>query len=213
MTENQYETLASLVSRIRNAKFSDMVLHLEQLIDSGIWRDFTTPRGTHFTFRACEFDYFLAAQDVDPVTVKYAYMKAEGIEDLARKETRLADITGAGVTPGNGDRRTRDEVARLYAGDPSGAGARIKARSAVVTPRLAGVAKDAQRRKEYEATGKGRDRPNSKCWRVRWSGETPAAKVIADALLREPDLAHEVYKVLDAERVRTAREQNHRSEA
>ena len=84
MTENPYEEVASIVSRIRNARFADMVNQLEQLIDSGIWREFTTPIGTHFTFQPCEFDYFLAAQEIDPTTVKYAYLKAEGVEHLPR---------------------------------------------------------------------------------------------------------------------------------
>jgi hypothetical protein len=199
MTGNHYEEVASIVSRIRNARFADMVNQLEQLIDSEIWREFTTPIGTHFTFQPYEFDYFLAAQEIDPTTVKYAYLKAEGVEQLAAKQTRLADITGHGRPPANGDRRPRADVARIYGSDPSGAGARIRAYGRpVVTERTSQVAADPERRKEYESTGKGRERAKSKYWRVRWSDDTPAAKVIAEALLRDPELAHDIYKILSS---------------
>jgi hypothetical protein len=63
-----YEKVADLVSRVRNARYGEMVKYLETLIDSGDWRDFTTPAGTRFQFRECEFDYFLLAMEVDPTT-------------------------------------------------------------------------------------------------------------------------------------------------
>ena len=59
-----YEKVANLVSKVRNARYGEMVNYLETLIDSGDWRDFSTPAGTRFQFRECEFDYFLLAMEV-----------------------------------------------------------------------------------------------------------------------------------------------------
>ncbi len=56
---SHYNNIAGLVSKIRNARYGEMVNYIETLIDSGDWRDFTTPAGTRFRFRECEFDYFL----------------------------------------------------------------------------------------------------------------------------------------------------------
>ena len=52
-----YQKVAGLVSKVRNARYGEMVKYLETLIDSGDWRDFSTPAGTRFQFRECEFDY------------------------------------------------------------------------------------------------------------------------------------------------------------
>jgi hypothetical protein len=73
-----------------------MVNYIETLIDSGDWRNFTTPVGTRFRFRECEFDYFLLAMEVDPTLVRHAYLYATDVEGLAAKQIRLADITGRG---------------------------------------------------------------------------------------------------------------------
>ena len=64
-----YARVAELISQVRNARFGEMVRWVEELIDTGIWRDFTTPEGTHFEFREGEFDYFLAAMETDPEVV------------------------------------------------------------------------------------------------------------------------------------------------
>jgi hypothetical protein len=219
MTQAQYQRIAELISRIRNAKFGEMVEHLEQLIDSGDWRDFTTPVGTHFLFRAKEFDYFLAAQEIDPTVVRYAYLKAEGIADLLAKQLRLADITGRaqrrGEPPDRNDRRPAEEVARAYAADPSGAGARIQAwreaKATIVTEPTSRAARDPERREAVES-GRIRNRSHRHSWRVEWEDETATAEKIVAKLLRDPELAWEVEKRLTAARVRTSRDQKRRSE-
>jgi hypothetical protein len=202
MTEAQYQRIAELISRIRNAKFGEMVEHLEQLIDSDDWRDFTTPVGTHFIFRAKEFDYFLAAQEIDPTVVRYAYLKADGIEDLTAKQLRLADITGRGLAPSNDDRRPAAEVARVYATDPSGAGVRIQAwheaKAAVVTDPITRAASDPERREALESGRAAQRRPRHS-WRVEWEDGRTTAEMIAAKLLRDPELWPEVFVRLRAE--------------
>lgn len=209
MTEAQYQRIAELISRIRNAKFGEMVEHLEQLIESDIWRDFTTPVGTRFVFLAKEFDYFLAAQEIDPTVVRYAYLKAEGIKDLVAKQLRLADITGRGPKPPSDERRDAAEVARFYAADPSGAGARIRiwheANSAVVSDSTSRAAKSPEQREALESGRVTQRRPRHS-WRVEWEDERDVAEMIAAKLLRDPTLAHEVFV-----RLRAVYDRNRRS--
>ena len=69
---SHYNNIAGLVSKIRNARYGEMVNYIETLIDSGDWRNFTTPVGARFRFRECEFDYFLLAMEVDPTLVRHA---------------------------------------------------------------------------------------------------------------------------------------------
>jgi hypothetical protein len=114
--------------------------------------------------------------EVDPTVIRYAYLKAAGIDELHVKLMHLSDVTGRGRKTEPGERRPRTEVAREYAAYPDGSGARIKSYGSVVTDRTAQVAADPERRREYETTGKGRERSASKCWRVRWSGDIPVAE-------------------------------------
>jgi hypothetical protein len=190
-----YEQVAGLVNQIRNARFGEMVKHNEVLITSSLWRDFTTPSGTHFQFHRCEFDYFLAAQEVDALTLRYAYLHAGAATQLLA----LADITGKGTPPVNGDRRARKVVADLYANDPGGAGGRIRAAEPVVTERTAKLAANVSLRKAY-AAGKPvppRARPNGQQWTVRWSDpELSVADAIAVKLLEDRTLASAVYRRL-----------------
>lgn len=195
MSTSKYEQISKLVSNIRNARFGQMVGYLETLIDSGIWQDFTTPVGTRFVFRPCEFDYFLAAQEIDPTVVRYAYLKAQDVDDLASKRFRLADITGRGEPPRNGDRRPRDDVAATYDTDPSGAGQRIRAFGPVVTKATGRAAADPQLRQALE-TGQRTTVDRQLQWKVTWSRERTVAEAIVDKLQRDPKLANQVRKLL-----------------
>jgi hypothetical protein len=205
-----YEKIADLVSKVRNARYGEMVKYLETLIDSGDWRDFTTPAGTRFQFWECEFDYFLLAMEVDPTIVRHAYLYADDVDGLVAKQLRLADITGRGRAA-DGTRRPWKQVADELEGEPSGTAARIRAAqenagSWFVTERTGMLARDEARRGKAEQ-GKPvpRDRPNAKAWRVRWSDDKSTAEAIAEKLLAEPQLADEVYKKLDSWTVRNRR--------
>jgi hypothetical protein len=210
-----YEKVADLVSKIRNARYGEMVKYLETLIDSGDWRDFTTPAGKRFQFRECEFDYFLLAMEVDPTIVRHAYLYADDVDGLVAKQFRLADITGRGKAA-NGARRPWKQVADELEGEPSGVAARIRAAqdnagSWFVTERTGILAKDAaRRRKAEEGKPVPRDRPNAKVWRVRWSDDKSTAEAIAEKLLAAPQLAEEVYKKLDSWTVRNRKGEKRR---
>lgn len=177
----KYERVQELLTGIRNARFGEIVKYSEELIESGNWMDYETPIGTHFQFRPCEYDYFLAANEADPTTIRQAYAHA-GAED---QRIALAHITGVGRKPTRDERRDQDDVANIYASDPSGAGARIREwDGSLVTKRL-GLA----------ARGKGGK--GESVWRVRWSDpKVSTAEAITAKLLSDPDLAHEVYNAL-----------------
>jgi hypothetical protein len=200
---SRYEDIAKLISRIRNAKYGEMVGYLEQLVESGDWREFTTPAGTAFRFRECEFDYFLATMEIDPTLVRHAYLHAKDVEGLAKRRMRLADITGRGAKSQPDYRREAEDVAREYDNDPAGAGARIRAwkrvGSAVVTSRDAKLAADPKRRKQVDAGKKvPRTEPNRKRWMVEWRDDRTVADVIAAKLLTDDTLWPEVFKIMRA---------------
>lgn len=201
---SDYTEVAAMINLVRNARFGEMVRHLEQLIDRDLWRDYTTPAGTRFQFRRCEFDYFLAAQEIDPTTVRWAYLKADDVDKLPEKQFRLADITGRGKAPTNGDRRPWGEVAEVYGTDPAGAGTRIRgwgqSSTSVVTPMTARVAADPVQR-EAIVTGQAttKARPNAKSWRVWWSDERTTAQAIVDKLAEDPELADQAFKIMRAQ--------------
>lgn len=197
---SDYDDVSKMIRLVRNAKFGEMVTHLEDLIDSGVWRDYTTPVGTHFTFGECEFDYFLAAMEVDATTIRWAYIKAEDVDELTVKQHRLADITGKGEPPAEGERRPWTEVADRYADDKSGAGARIRSwaeKGLSVVPRSrARVAANADQRAAAEAGLVIQSK--EKVWRVRWSDDKAAAQAVVEKLAEDPDLANEVFKIMRA---------------
>ena len=159
MSEDTYIQVERLISGIRNAKYDDMVRHLEELIDSGLWQDYTTQTGTRFQFRSHELDYFLAAMGLDPELIKHAYSAASGrLDDMHAKQIRLADITGRGEATTSDQRRSRKEVMAAYADEPSGAKERIRSFGRLVSTGISSVARDPKRREQFKAGAKvGRD--------------------------------------------------------
>ena len=55
---SHWDNVVGLVSKVRNARYGEMVTYLEALIDSGDWRDFSTPAGTHSSFRSASSTTF-----------------------------------------------------------------------------------------------------------------------------------------------------------
>jgi hypothetical protein len=201
VTGDVYGQVEKLVSGIRNAKYDDIVRQLEELIDSGLWQDFTTPDGTRFQFRSHELDYFLAAMSLDPELVKHAYAAASGrLEGMHARQVRLADITGRGESTTAYQRRSRKEVMEAYANESSGAGDRIRAFGGVVTAGMSKVARDPERREQYKAGAKvNRYSRGASSWQVHVGPGQRLDQAIALKLLRSADLWPEVLKLLRAE--------------
>ncbi|MGA9356898.1 MAG: hypothetical protein WBW75_02495 [Mycobacterium sp.] len=204
---SHYNNIAGLVSKIRNARYGEMVNYIETLIDSGDWRDFTSPAGTRFRFRECEFDYFLLKMEVDPTLVRHAYLYATDVDGLAAKQIRLADITGRGKKADERWRRHWRQVADDLDADPSGAAARIRAAqdkesSWFVTGRTGKLAADSKRRRDAEQGKPVRRDATRKRWLVEWGQEGSAVEAIARKLLADPQLAEAVYEKLRSSRSR-----------
>ena len=142
---------------------------------------------------------------------------------MSAKEIRLADLTGRGKTPPKGSRRKWQEAAQDLAGDPFGGGDKITAAGKAnlfslsepgyVTITGGLVARDPERRKQARRGMPVSRNVSRGQWKVNWSDDRTPAQAIVDKLLADPALAREVYKRLEAERVRTRRDSNRRSVA
>jgi hypothetical protein len=196
-----YRQVEKLVSGIRNAKYDDMVRQLEELIDGGLWQNYTTEVGTRFQFRSHELDYFLAAMRLDPELIKHAYDAASGrLESMHAKQIRLADITGRGEPTTGDQRRSRKEVVAAYADEPSGTGARIRAYGRVVTAGISRVARDPERREQFKAGAKvSRYSDGTSSWDVHAGSGQRLDQAIALKLLRDAELWPGVFKLLSAQ--------------
>lgn len=213
MTPSKYTRVARLAELIRNARYGEMVRYCEELIDSGDWRDFTTPTGTRFEFRSHEFDYFLAAVELDTTFIRHAYVHAQDIRNLEEKRLRLADITGRGRDTAAEERRAVVDVAKEYRKAPGGAGARIEKWHG--DPVKAVVSRAVSRSARRKAAGVTEQPPREQSWRVRWSDDKSAADVIAEKLLEDDELAKKVFYKLKQRYGKGApsSEQNRRSAA
>ncbi len=216
MSGEAYRQVEKLVSGIRNAKYDDMVRHLEELIDSGLWQDYITENGTRFMFRSHELDYFLAAMSLDPELIKHAYEAASGrLEDMHTKQIRLADLTGRGEAATPDQRRSRKEVMAAYADEPSGTAGRIRAYGRVVTVGISKVARDPERREQFKTGARVSRYSRGACsWHVHAGPGQRLDQAIALKLLRDAELWPEVFKVLSAQhdhesRAKEAIEGNH----
>ncbi len=201
MNGDAYAQVEKLVSSIRNAKYDDMVRHLEELIDSDLWQDYTTEAGTRFQFRSHELDYFLAAMGLDPELIKHAYDAASGrLEGMHAKQLRLADITGRGEPTNEDQRRSRTEVVAAYADESSGTAARIRAYGRVVTAGISRVARDPKRREQFKAGAKvSRYADGASSWDVHAGPGQRLDQAIALKLLRDAELWPGVFKLLRAQ--------------
>ena len=88
----------------------------------------------------------------------------------------------------NGDRRDKEDVAEKY-------GERVLRYEQVITENVARIARNPERRKAFEA-GHAPPRQVRSYWTAEWTGDPSPVKAITDKLLTDPDLAHEVWKIL-----------------
>ena len=81
-----------------------------------------------------------------------------------------------------------------------------------VTQNAAEVASDPERRKLVQK-GEAVYRWRVNRWEVKWSDDRTPPQAIVDKLLTDPDLAHEVWKLLQANQMRITRAEKKRRSA
>ena len=127
--------------------------------------------------------------------IRHAYLTAGS----NKQRLAFADATGRGLHKPD-DRRQRDES------EPP----------ALVTQAMSKIACDPRLRQQFAKGGtitSDEARGRAGRFQVQWKdGDDPATAIVAK-LLRDPELADAVYRLFEAERVRTARAKRRRSEA
>lgn len=103
------EFLLRASSAVANLHHDNVADIIRLILDSGTWREYTYPNGDHFVFRAREFDYFLAQQDIDPRIV------ADAAVYTGDQELRALLVESSLDKPGD-DRRDVDEITATYPG-------------------------------------------------------------------------------------------------
>jgi hypothetical protein len=210
--EGNARLVSQFTSKVRNlSRVAELADAFIDMAASGAWREYTFATG-HFRWRASEFDYFLIANGVrrDDAARVLAYNK---------RAKELLPLMDEGVDKRK--RRPFEQAAKEYQSADS------------LNTDLVATAADlgwinGNRFSDVKSTAKGaqipvkspipkftRNNVGSKLnrWKVDWSDDRPAAQAIVDKLLADPDLAHEVYKRLDADNSRRKYEKKRRSVA
>jgi len=186
----------AFASQMANLGFSRMTDELLSMLDSGAWTEFKDGLGT-YRFLTGEFDYFLS-QWTD-----ITRDEAMRVLDLDAK-AKIYQHMDERRTGEDGYRRTVESVRRA---NPRRPGRTIKAfGSKGERPAL------GDRVRKLAVAGK--PRKDTKRWQVQWTDRSALPDAIVDKLTADPELAHEVWKRLQANQMRITRaDQKRRSEA
>lgn len=197
--------VSAFTSKIQNlSRIGELGDAFDDMAESGAWRDYTFATG-HFRWRASEFDYFLIANRVrrDDVTRVLAY-NSKRSRDLAP----LMDVAA--------DRRNRrpfEQAAKEYQNADA-----LNTDLVTAAAELGWI--NGEKFSDIKSTAAGTQIPvkspiptftrenraaKMNRWKVDWSDDRTTAQAIADKLLTNPDLAHEVWKALQANQMRITR--------
>ena len=204
-TRSSWRPSLSLTTAVKNARYEAVCGYVSKIIDGGEWRDYTVPNGTRYQFRAQEFDWFLAANDLDVDMIRHATAKHGGHARLMQ----LADLTGTGSTP-----KTRRTPAEMVADYPGETWAKHTPESPI-SQQMGRIAKDPGRRAAFEANGTTQDDVLG-YQRIHARGKTLEELVdsLIDKIIKAPGLEAAVYRKLDSRRRRPdTKEEKRRSEA
>lgn len=194
--------ILSLTTAVKNARYEAVCGYVNDIIDCEEWRDYTVPNRTRYQFRAQEFDWFLAANQLDVEMIRHAYAKHGGHSRLMR----LADLTGTGATPES--RRSAEEIAAAYPGEAWA----NQVPTSPITKQLGRIAADPKRRARYETNGTTQDAVLG-ILRVHARGRT--VEELVDSLIarlsEDPELEAAVYRKLNARRSTRVYEEKRRS--
>lgn len=180
--------VSTFTSRVKNlARVAELTDAVIDIALSGAWRDYRFATGRE-TWRAAEFDYFLIANGVrrDDVNRVLAY-------------NQQAKLLAPLMDPEAGPRKRRplEKAAEEWTRLNINLVKRAEELGWLNNGRPASPLPERARAPRWVARAKG--------WRVNWSDDRSTAQAIVDKLLTDDVLARDVYKRLDAERVRTRR--------
>lgn len=167
-------------SAVRNLRSDNIVDLIRLFVTSGSWRDYQYPNGDRYQFRAHEFDYFLAQQDIDPRLVADAAVHCNDHELRAL-------LVEASLDTVDEHRRSIPDIVATYPMlqswltkygqrtlGPTAAYQHTSARAALRT----GASANSARRQTF--------------WKVTLTGDADPAAAIAAKLLAHPDLLDRV---------------------
>lgn len=181
------DKVLATVRALKNLSADLVADHARHLLDSGCWRSYRLPNGRVYAWKACEFDYFLAASDIDPRLVESAVREVDDralLLALARASDQRHPL-----------RRSAEEVVSRY---PELAGRLVAHRiGGTSVHRLLG--NDAAAERYRHGSGADVARRERQWWRVSWSGHDDtdrAAQAIVTRLRREPGMVDAVRALL-----------------
>lgn len=158
------------------------------LLETGAWRSYTFPDGTHHEWLEREFDYFVSSWLASQGDQHWELVK----RNLVSRDVimMMADHSGGGER--QGERRSVDRVRSQFPG--------IKVEPIkMVSARERTIALDEAKRRKYvgdEALPAERlVRPGARKWTVHFRDGDLAAAIIAK-LEQDPDIAEAVYRKL-----------------
>lgn len=164
---------------------------IRELLETGAWRSYTYPDGTHHEWLDREFDYFMCAWIISANT-EWEYVK----RNIVSPDVKLLLADHSGITDGRAqERRALDEIRDQF---PA---VHIEPITLVTEYERSVAAKDEATRKAYlagQVTAHRVVRTTRRRWEVDYRDETSLAGLIVAKLERDPQLAEDVHRRLHA---------------
>lgn len=182
------DKVLATVRALKNLSADLLSDHAKHLLTASYWRAYRLPNGRQYEWNACEFDYFLAAADIDPRLI-----------ELAVREVNDRELLVALARASDQRHPRRRSVEVVVARYPELAGRLAAYRIGGLSVHRIIHDQDAVGR--YQA-GSGADvaKRERQWWRVSWSGQDDpqtAARAIVARLRSEPGMVAAVKDVLN----------------
>ncbi len=204
------QLVAQFVSKIKNlTRIAELADAFVDIAESEAWREYTFATG-HFRFRPAEFDYFLIATGV---------RKDDAARVLAWNKRSKALQPLMDDSADRSKRRPFEQAAREYQAADS-LNTDLVANSVELGwtggkfSDLDSIPKGVSVPVKSPLSAHARGADQRKTWRVSWADERSSAEAIVGKLLDDdPELAHEVWKLLQANQMRITRAEKKRRSA
>jgi hypothetical protein len=198
--EDRGKFLLTAHSEIVNNGTSKVEEAFRDLLESGAWRSYTFPDGTHHTWLEREFDYFVSSWLASQDDQRWESVR----RNLVSRDVIMAMADHSGGPVARNERRSIDDVREQFPGvgvEPI----------QMVSIRERTVALDADKRRAYladETVTPHKLIVRARRWIVHHTGDTDLAEAIVAKLQQDPDLVASVYRKLHAQVVSQSRRRN-----